>query len=195
MGVRYGQVTIRNSVAYKNGFLLDENGGEINAGNGNGFKMGGESISGRHLLENSVAFANKAKGIDSNSCPDIQVLRCTSFDNGSYNVAFYTNTAVNTDFAADGVLSFRSQEGAEDNFKLLGTQDQAKVFHPGCFYVTGGKSVNSEGLEAQAAWFVSLDTQAALDGGVGRNPDGSVSLRDFLRLTDVAPSNVGARLE
>ena len=190
-----GQVIIRNSVAYKNGFLLDENGGEINAGNGNGFKMGGESISGHHLLENSVAFANKAKGIDSNSCPDIQVLRCTSFDNGSYNVAFYTNTAVNTDFAADGVLSFRSTEGAEDNFKLLGSQDQAKVFHPGCFYVTGGKSVNSEGLEAQVAWFVSLDTQAALAGGIGRNPDGSVSLRDFLRLTDVAPSNVGARLE
>ncbi len=190
-----GSVTIRNSVAYKNGFILDENGGEIAAGNGNGFKMGGESISGFHLIENSVAFANKSKGIDSNSCPDIRVRRCTSFDNGSYNVALYTNTAVSTDFNVEGVVSFRSGDGPEDHFKLLGSQDQAKVFNPGCYYVTDGKSVNSEGAEVLAEWFVSLDTGAALSGGVGRNADGSVTLNSFLRLTDAAPGEVGARLE
>ena len=190
-----GQVTIRNCVACKNGFILDENGREIDAGNGNGFKMGGESISGRHLIENSIAFANKAKGIDSNSCPDIRIVRCTSFDNGSHNVALYTNTAVDTDFAASGVLSFRSAGGAEDNFKLLGGQDQTKVFNPGCYYVAGGKSVNSEGQEALVDWFVSLDAGAALAGGIGRNPDGSIRLNGFLALTDAAPADVGARLE
>lgn len=190
-----GQVTIRNCVACKNGFILDENGREINAGNGNGFKMGGESISGRHLIENSIAFANKAKGIDSNSCPDIRIIRCTSFDNGSYNVALYTNTAVDTDFAASGVLSFRSADGAEDNFKLLGGQDQTKVFNPDCYYVVGGKSVNSEGQEALAEWFVSLDAESVLAGGMGRNPDGSISLNGFLTLTDAAPADVGARLD
>ena len=190
-----GRVTIRNSVAYKNGFILDDHGREIDAGNGNGFKMGGESISGRHLIENSIAFANKAKGIDSNSCPDIQVIRCTSFDNGSCNVAFYTNTAVSTDFSADGVLSFRSAGGPEDNFKLLGGQEQAKVYNPGCFYVMDGRSVNSEGMEARADWFVSLDAGAVLAEGVGRKADGSISLNGFLCLTDAAPADTGARLD
>ncbi|MBQ7943402.1 MAG: hypothetical protein IJ326_04995, partial [Lachnospiraceae bacterium] len=87
-----GNVTIKNSVAYKNGWVLDENGNEINAGNGNGFKMGGDSMPGQHVLENCIAFFNKAKGLDSNSGPDIQLYNCVTFDNGSYNVALYTNT-------------------------------------------------------------------------------------------------------
>ena len=190
-----GPVTIRNCVAYRNGFILDEEGRETEAGNGNGFKMGGESVSGGHMIENSVAFANKAKGIDSNSCPDICLIRCTSFDNGSYNVALYTGTAVNTDFSADGVLSFRSTDGPDDNIRLLGSQEEAKILNPGCYYVTGGRSVNSEGNEARAEWFVSLDTEAALAGGIGRNADGSVNLNGFLSLTGGAPADVGAKLD
>ncbi len=190
-----GQVVIRNCVAYKNGYILDEAGNEISAGNGNGFKMGGESISGYHMLINSIAFANKAKGIDSNSCPDIQVENCTSFDNESYNVAFYTNTAVNTDFAAEGVLSFRKNGTEDDNFKLLGTQDSSKVYGPGNYYVFGGKAVNVDGKEVQDGWFVSLDTDAAVHGGVARNGEGMIVMNGFLTLTGAAPENVGARLE
>lgn len=44
-----GQVVIQNCVAFKNGYVLDENGQEVDAGNGNGFKMGGSSISGHHI--------------------------------------------------------------------------------------------------------------------------------------------------
>lgn len=69
-----GVVTIQNCVAFKNGYILDENGREINAGNGNGFKMGGDSMPGAHVLKNSVAFANKAKGIDSTA---VLILRYT----------------------------------------------------------------------------------------------------------------------
>lgn len=47
-------------------------------------------MSGYHKLINSVAFDNKAKGIDSNSCPDIQVTNSTSYNNGGSNVAMYT---------------------------------------------------------------------------------------------------------
>ena len=95
-----GAVTIQNCVAYGNGYLEDG----TDAGNGNGFKMGGSSMSGYHKLINSVAFDNKAKGIDSNSCPDIQVTNSTSYNNGGSNVAMYTNDAANTDFMATGVL-------------------------------------------------------------------------------------------
>lgn len=190
-----GVVTIQNCVAFKNGYILDENGREINAGNGNGFKMGGDSMPGAHVLKNSVAFANKAKGIDSNSCPDIKVYSSTTFDNERYNVAFYTNTAVNTAFAADGILSYKVSNKVAEQFKLLGTQNAADVKGATNYYFDGSKSVNNNGKEATASWFKSLDTASALkDGGITRNADGTVNMNGFLELTDEVPEGVGARM-
>lgn len=190
-----GVVTIQNSVAFKNGYILDENGREINAGNGNGFKMGGDSMPGAHVLKNSVAFANKAKGIDSNSCPDIKVYSSTTFDNESYNVAFYTNTAVNTAFAADGILSYKVSNKVAEQFKLLGTQNAADVKGVTNYYFDGSKTVNNNGKEAAASWFKSLDTASALkDGGITRNADGTINMNGFLELTDEVPEGVGARM-
>lgn len=190
-----GVVTIQNSVAFKNGYILDENGREINAGNGNGFKMGGDSMPGAHVLKNSVAFANKAKGIDSNSCPDIKVYSSTTFDNESYNVAFYTNTAVNTAFAADGILSYKVSNKVAEQFKLLGTQNAADVKGATNYYFDGSKSVNNNGKEAVISWFKSLDTASALkDGGITRNADGTINMNGFLELTDEVPEGVGARM-
>lgn len=190
-----GVVTIHNCVAFKNGYILDENGREINAGNGNGFKMGGDSMPGAHVLKNSVAFANKAKGIDSNSCPDIKVYSSTTFDNESYNVAFYTNTAVNTAFAADGILSYKVSNKVTEQFKLLGTQNAADVKGVTNYYFDGSKTVNNNGKEATASWFKSLDTASALkDGGITRNADGTINMNGFLELTDEVPEGVGARM-
>lgn len=190
-----GVVTIQNCVAFKNGYILDENGREINAGNGNGFKMGGDSMPGAHVLKNSVAFANKAKGIDSNSCPDIKVYSSTTFDNESYNVAFYTNTAVNTAFAADGILSYKVSNKVAEQFKLLGTQNAADVKGVTNYYFDGSKTVNNNGKEAAASWFKSLDTASALkDGGITRNADGTINMNGFLELTDEVPECVGARM-
>lgn len=190
-----GVVTIQNSVAFKNGYILDENGREINAGNGNGFKMGGDSMPGAHVLKNSVAFANKAKGIDSNSCPDIKVYSSTTFDNESYNVAFYTNTAVNTAFVADGILSYKVSNKVAEQFKLLGTQNAADVKSVTNYYFDGSKTVNNNGKEAAASWFKSLDTASALtDGGITRNADGTINMNGFLELTDEVPEGVGARM-
>ena len=188
-----GKVVIKNSVAYKNGYILDDNGSEINAGNGNGFKMGGESITGYHTLVNSVAFANKAKGIDSNSCPDIQVENSTSFDNESNNVAFYTNTAVNTDYSAHGIISYKKSNMVAENIKPVGSQDTAKIYGQDNYYYKDGSFQNTEGVQVQDDWFVSLDVAKALDGGITRNPDGSVNMNGFLELTDKAPADAGAR--
>ena len=190
-----GVVTIQNCVAFKNGYILDENGREINAGNGNGFKMGGDSMPGAHVLKNSVAFANKAKGIDSNSCPDIKVYSSTTFDNESYNVAFYTNTAVNTAFVADGILSYKVSNKVAEQFKLLGTQNATDVKGVTNYYFDGSKTVNNNGKEVSASWFKSLDTASALkDGGITRNADGTINMNGFLELTDEVPEGVGARM-
>ena len=100
-------MTIQNSVAYKtaiccwrpsrseaaaevcccpirrNGNLhFDPAALTVEAGNGNGFKMGGTNLPGGHKLLNSISYDNAAKGIDSNSCPDIQVYNSTSYNNG-----------------------------------------------------------------------------------------------------------------
>lgn len=189
-----GAVTIKNSLAFKNGYDIDANGNEINAGNGNGFKMGGSSITGYHVLENSIAFANKAKGIDSNSCPDIQVINSTSFNNGSYNVAFYTNDAANTDFSAEGIVSYKDANAGNtegENIKPKGTQDQNKIYGDSNYYYPDG---NKSGVKVTDAWFVNLDTDTAIHGGITRNADGTINMNGYLELTEAA-GDAGAELE
>lgn len=187
-----GTVTVKNSVAYKNGYVLDDNGNEVNAGNGNGFKLGGSSITGHHKLENCVAFDNKCKGIDSNSCPDIQVVNCTSFNNESFNVALYTNDAANTDFSATGIISYRSNTNVAENLKLKGTQDTSKVYGTTNYYwdTDAQVSKNTDGVTVSDDWFVSLDTTNVPT----RNADGTINMNGLLELTDKAPQDAGARM-
>lgn len=187
-----GAVTIKNCVTFKNGYILDENGNEVNAGNGNGFKMGGESIPGAHELYNSVAFLNKAKGFDSNSCPDIHVYDSISFDNESYNVAFYTNNAANTAFVADGVLSYCKVNTTAESIKLKGTQNEALVKGATNYYWDGEKSANAEGTTVSDNWFVSLEFKGI--DSITRNADGSLNMGDFLKLTSEAYQKTKAGL-
>jgi hypothetical protein len=203
-----GKVTIQNCVAFKNGYVLDDNGNEINAGNGNGFKMGGESMTGYHTLINSVAFDNKAKGIDSNSCPDIQIYNSISFNNESYNVAFYTNNAVNTDFFADSLVSYKTDNAVAEQIKPVGTQkdDTSKIYGATNFYTYGKEnSYNTENTSVDAGWFKSIDTAAAeqafiqsilsgsqtLTGTIVRNADGTINMNGLLELTSAAPVKAG----
>ena len=188
-----GKVVIKNSIAFKNGYVINEfTGAEINAGNGNGFKMGGESITGYHELQNSIAFGNKAKGIDSNSCPDNQVKNSTSFDNESFNVAFYTNNAKNTDYSATGIISYKKSNTEAENIKPRGMQDESKIYNLTNFYFNGSKSTNGKEVVTDD-WFVSLDMDKAIHGGITRNADGSINMNGFLELVDA--SKGGANLK
>ena len=193
-----GAVTIKNSVAYGNGYLEDG----TNAGNGNGFKLGGDSMSGKHVLENCVAFDNKAKGIDSNSCPDINVINCTTFNNESYNIALYTNSAKNTDFSATGVLSYRTyMKDNVEQFKLLGTQDKTKVDNDTNYFWNYEGTAKNSAKTVTDDWFESVDT--AMDHAthvyashkVTRNADNTINMNGLLVLTDKAAANTGARMK
>ena len=192
-----GAVTIKNSVAYGNGYLEDG----TDAGNGNGFKLGGDSMSGKHVLENCVAFDNKAKGIDSNSCPDINVINCTTFNNESYNIALYTNSAKNTDFSATGVLSYRTyMKDNVEQFKLLGTQDKTKVDNDTNYFWNYEGTAKNSAATVTDDWFESVDT--AMDYAthvyashkVTRNADNTINMNGLLVLTDKAAANTGARM-
>ena len=192
-------MVIQNCVAFKNGYVLDENGQEVDAGNGNGFKMGGSSISGHHILRNSVSFGNKAKGIDSNSCPDIEAYSSTSYNNESFNVAFYTNDAKNTAFMAKGILSFKDSSNAAgqtvtEQFKPKGTQETSAYENAMNYYWRGENSTNSEGIAATAEWFQNMDMNSAIHGGIRRNTDGTINMNGFLAVTSAVPEGVGARM-
>ncbi|SEW01571.1 right-handed parallel beta-helix repeat-containing protein [[Clostridium] fimetarium] len=185
---KIGKVVVENSVAYGNGYLEDG----TNAGNGNGFKLGGSSITGYHELKNCISYNNKAKGIDSNSCPDIKVTNCTTYNNGSYNVALYTTDAKNTDFSANGIISYRTTNLTQvEQIKLLGTQDPTKINAENNFFWNGvDKSVNSLNVAVSANWFTSLDTSIVPT----RDGDGSINMNGLLTLTSFAPATAGARL-
>ena len=178
-----GAVTIRNSIAYNNGWVP----GHEKTGNGNGFKLGGDSLSGKHVLENCIAFGNLAKGIDSNSCPDIIVKNSISFNNGGSNVAFYTNNAENTDFSANGVISFRTENlTTGENLRGKGTQVADKYINDTTYYWDEGAkaSKNILGETITADMFVSLEFN-----GFTRNADGSINLGGFLEIKDNVPAN------
>ena len=188
-----GKVVIKNCVAYKNGYILSDNGTQIIAGNGNGFKLGGESFSGRHTVINSIAFGNRTMGINSNTCPDVSVKGCTLFNNEGKNLNLYGGLSINTDFSVDGVLSYSNIGSVEDFILPKGTQNRAKYTGNSNYYYKGGKSVNSNGLTADSTWFVSTDMKKAVNGGITRNADGSINMNGFLELTAKVPAGTGAR--
>ncbi|MDD6351026.1 MAG: right-handed parallel beta-helix repeat-containing protein, partial [Lachnospiraceae bacterium] len=146
-----GSVTIKNCLAYGNGYGIDG----TDEGNGNGFKMGGSSLSGHHRLVNSVAFNNKAKGIDSNSCPDIEIENSISYNNGGSNVALYTTDAKNTDFSARGIISYRKGTDIAETIKPKGSQDIKKIYQASNFFWKDAKAAHDASKEVSDAWFKS----------------------------------------
>lgn len=208
-------VVIMNCVAYANGFLEDG----TNAGNGNGFKMGGSSLSAGHVLLNSIAFDNKAKGIDSNSCPDNVVVSSTSYNNFNYNVGLYTNDSKNTNYNVYGVLSYRNKSvDLSDSLKAKGTQDEAKLYQATDYYwkaASGDAKDSSEILSDSSfasvnTYAVNVDTATVLADNnttlladtastikytanpVNRNANGTISMNGLMMLTAQTRAALGA---
>ena len=77
-----GAVTLKNCVAFNNG-ITSYGVGTANS-DGNGFKLGGESISVAHKVINCIAFNNLATGFTDNSNPGtIRIENCTAYNNGT----------------------------------------------------------------------------------------------------------------
>lgn len=176
-----GKVIIKNSVAYRNGWVPGVEG----EGNGNGFKMGGSSLSGPHELINSLSFENLAKGIDSNSGTDIIVNSSTSFNNGSYNVALYTSSAGNTDYHASGILSFRTENlEMREQIRPL-NQNEDQIYHSLNYYWNEREkqSENTFGHTVSKDWIESLNTRSK-EGQqpVTRYENGSIHVHGLMQI-------------
>ena len=227
-----GSVMIKNSIAYKNGYVLVKDGElsldgeEVSAGNGNGFKLGGTSLFSHpdyapyhHTVQNCAAFYNKAKGIDSNSCPNIQAINSVSFNNESYNVAYYTNVAADTDYVSNGLISFRTDFLTVGDQMTLASkkpdnaQKMDQIYNGSSYYWDPaanrsytrdekGASITT-GSFVKKTWFESIDfdefqanSKITENGkttlGGLRYADGTLNMHGFLTLTGIAPIEGGA---
>ena len=181
-----GPVTIRHCAAFANGYGPNRE----ERGNGNGFKLGGSGISGRHQLINSFAFDNRTAGITANSNPEVEIYRCIAYENGGKNLSLSSQNRPDTDFLVEGLLSFRSGSGSDDTVSGKGSQSAARLRQPGNFYWIKNKSANSTGTKLSGSWFCSLRIPAADPAdlrAVGeslRSPDGTLDMGDFLALSD-----------
>lgn len=188
-----GSVTIENCVAYNNGWLTtdDTTAEGYNFGEGNGFKLGGGYLKGGHVLKNSISFANGAKGITSNSCPDCEVYNCTNFgnsvikDKNAYNIGLNRKVSAVMDWKVSGLISMGDGNTKEADLFPVSLESATN-------YISNGTaSYNTEGVEAVNSWFKNTDVSLVPT----RNADGTINMHELLELLDTAPADTGARLD
>ena len=195
-----GTVLIEESVAYSNGRLEDDPEATVGA-DGQGFKLGGESQPGDHLLRNSISYDNVGNGITSNSGPDPRLQEVTTVFNGlirqdreGAGVSLYTNNAPATDFRASGVLSYANS----DRDRIEFVEQEADLLSDPTNYINGRSTAAGAGVDAAEQltevtedWFVSTDHEAIRPEIA---TDGSIEMHGLFELTDAAPAETGARL-
>ena len=187
-----GSVTIENCVAYNNGWLTtdDVTAAGYNYGEGNGFKLGGGYLKGGHKLINCVSFGNHAKGITSNSCPDISITRCTAYNNGnadSYSIGLNTMDSMLKEWKVSGLISMAKADltAKADLIPFSQHGDNNYIYN-------GSESYNNLGQKATDEWFESVDTTIR----PSRNADGTIDMHNLLVIkSGVLSDNVGARLD
>jgi hypothetical protein len=160
-------VTIENSWAFGNGFS-NYGAGRPADGNGNGFKIGSSKTGIRHLVQNNVAWGNKANGFYANhSSGGNTWYNNTSFQNGTqFNMLASTWSAPNGGGArTDGVTLSGAKAHIMRNNLAFPNKNE---------YVTG------YGVDTQFnSWDLNL-TPAA---------------KDFLNITDSSVSGTGQTIE
>ncbi|MBD5384437.1 MAG: hypothetical protein HDR72_05505 [Ruminococcaceae bacterium] len=150
-----GSVTIRNCIAYNNGQNLS---GKIH-GDGNGFKLGGSNMAGKHVLENCVSFNNNANGITSNSGTGVTVKNCTSYNNKGAGLTLYSSNKT-IEFTVDGVVVCGNSASVADN------------------------TSNKDSQIRNITTVTEDDFANTTFGGLKRKEDGTLDLGDFLKLKD-----------
>ena len=204
-----GAVTIRNSIAFRNGSTTE---GTFTANSdGNGFKLGGSKIAVSHVVENCIAFENKNHGFTDNSNPGtITVRNCTSINN-----ALDGGAKSNIDFARDKTNSYNMLENCIAFSTGKVGSDKYKGEAENCVFYNGGKWYNiAERQEVDVNVstmrgtqitgptsndFVTLSTPALGTDvhTLWRNADGSINIGDLFKIkssSNFANRNLGADL-
>lgn len=171
-----GVVTIKNCIAFRNGYTEDGRG--YGDADGNGFKLGGGGIGTRHIVENCLAFENLNCGFTDNNNPEFGDMKnCTAYNNGvggsgkaNYMVYRCSDTASLSNLMTyynTGKVSASNAPGikvANDKFKGSLTNSlyyNSKYYYAADTISTSGSSVK-EGtvVEPSDADFMSLTVGA-----------------------------------
>jgi hypothetical protein len=133
------------------------------AGNGNGFKVGGNSKQANHMLTQCISFGNVGKGFDqNNNTGGITFYNCTAYANG-------------TNFGLSGTLNAGQQHVLENNISLGASNSIANA--------TEANNSWSAGFSVSEADFASLDLTLAT---AERSPDGSLPNNALFRLVSTS---------
>jgi MYXO-CTERM domain-containing protein len=174
-------VTVENSWAMGNGFAMY---GTFNpaSGNGNGFKMGSSATGVRHLVQNNVAWKNKASGFYANhSSGGNTWYNNTSFMNGTqYNMLASPPNDPNTTITLTGAMAhiMRNNIGFPNkNANMTGVDT---MFNTWDLNITpAAADFSSISDPSVTGTGVAIESSGALGP---RQPDGSMPNVDFLKL-------------
>ncbi|MDR2095120.1 MAG: right-handed parallel beta-helix repeat-containing protein [Treponema sp.] len=198
-----GVVVIENSIAYRNGYFFGTDGsGEPEYANsgGNGFKMGGEGLSVKHIIKNSLAFMNGADGFTSNSNPALRIENSTAFDNQDRGFAVYgsgTSDPSELDARVTRILSIYSEGNHSNDGVWWDTPDT----NPGYVWRNQGCRNKAEAVLTIDNNIVSVSLPfvdaAPFDPSikgkfVPRHADGTFILNGFLKTKNINGAQPGA---
>ncbi|MBQ6181179.1 MAG: right-handed parallel beta-helix repeat-containing protein [Ruminococcus sp.] len=192
-----GVVTIKNCIAFRNGFTEDGRG--YGGCDGNGFKLGGGGVGTRHVVENCLSFENLNCGFTDNNNPKFGVLKnTTAYNNGiggggkaNYfvyrcdssadiqNILTYYNTSKVSATKAAGI------KVANDKFK--GVVKNSLYYNSKYYYNSG--SFNADGSQPKEGTVVTPSDSDFITLSVPamgtdfhtkwRNPDGTLNTGGF----------------
>ncbi|UJR61305.1 right-handed parallel beta-helix repeat-containing protein [Dickeya zeae] len=152
------KVVIENSWAFRNGVNYWND--SAFAGNGNGFKLGGNKAVGNHQITRSVAFGNVSKGFDqNNNAGGVTVINNTSYKNG-----------INYGFGSS--VQSGQKHYFRNNISVAGSVTVSNADAKSNSWDTGPAASESD--------FVSLDTSLAT---VARDNDGTLPETSLFRLS------------
>lgn len=190
-----GIITIRNSIAFRNGKLT--NGAGTASGDMNGFKLGGSGIGTPHIIENCMAFENGAHGFTDNNNPSaLKFNNITSFNNSVYS----SNKKANFQLNRASGQSIYNAIGISTN--TIASDSITSAFGASIVYMNSGKYYEYKGSIGDAFnsgnkvgtvitpvasdIFISIvapDTSTDFHNA-WRNIDGSINTYGFLEIKD-----------
>ena len=181
-----GVVTIKNSVAFRNGYTEDGRGyGDCD---GNGFKLGGGGIGSAHVVENCLAFENLHCGYTDNNNPELKSIKnCTAVNNdfggdGKPNFSVYRCTNCNFEnlvsYYCNNVINKMS------NDKYVGSYTNGVYYNSGYYQVTektsvsNGSKIGTKISEPASSNFISTTVKGMGTDfhSIWRNSDGTPNL-------------------
>ncbi|MBR3630531.1 MAG: hypothetical protein IKN55_08700, partial [Oscillospiraceae bacterium] len=152
-----GVVTIRNCIAFRNGFTEDGRG--YGNADGNGFKLGGGGVGTRHVVENCLAFENLNCGFTDNNNPEFGDLKnCTAYNNGigGNAKANYMVYRCSSSAKLSGMMTYYNESNLSKtnaagikraNDKFMGTVENSVYYNSKYYYTTNAVTASGSSIK------------------------------------------------